>query len=302
MSTNKKLPSGSSPVPVRPLRFRLDSPIIDTPTETARVELVPMIDVVFCILIFFILAAVGYSRQQAITIDLPKASSGTPQEQKLLIVSLNEFGQVFVEQQPVVAKAEFLQKLQDYLQTNPNGLMALYASPKASYNDVVQVLDLLRQVGGDRVALATLPDSSSPQPGATPGLNPSVPPGTTDTPGLAPYPNPYDPYGTQIPGNPYNPTQPQAPLNPGLPQLTPSPGLNPGAVPLPPGQTQLNPNNPAVPAPGGTVYPNINPNPGNLVPPTPGLTPAPRTNPRTNPSPTPGNSRRQTPNTTPPRT
>ncbi|HEY9649774.1 MAG TPA: biopolymer transporter ExbD [Coleofasciculaceae cyanobacterium] len=298
-TTNKKLPSGSSPVATRPLRFRLDSPVIDTPTEAARVELVPMIDVVFCILIFFILAAVGYSRQQAITIDLPKASSGTPQEQKLLIVSLNEFGQVFVEQQPVVAKAEFLQKLQDYLQNNPNGLMALYASPKASYNDVVQVLDLLRQVGGDRVALATLPDPNSPQPGATPGLAPSVPPGTTGVPGLTPYPNPYDPYGTQIPGNPYNPAQPQAPLNPGLPQLTPSPGINPGMPPLP-GQMPINPNNPAVPTPGATVPPNLNPNPGNLGQPTPGITPSPRTNPTPG---TPGNSTRPAPNTTtPPRT
>lgn len=291
MSTNKKLSSGSSPAATRPLRFRLDSPVIDTPTETARVELVPMIDVVFCILIFFILAAVGYSRQQAITIDLPKATSGTPQEQTLLIVSLNEFGQVFVEQQPVVAKAEFLQKLQEYLQNNPNGMMALYASPKASYNDVVQVLDLLRQVGGDRVALATLPDPNSPQPGATPGLAPSVPPGTTGAPGLTPYPNPSDPFGTQIPGSPYNPTQPQVPLNPGLPPYTPSPGINPGIPPLP-GQTQINPNNPSVPVPGATFPPNTNLNPGSSLQPPPGTPVPPGTNR------TPGNPIQPTPSPT----
>ncbi|MCU0536378.1 MAG: biopolymer transporter ExbD, partial [Hydrococcus sp. Prado102] len=44
-----------------------------------RIEIVPMIDVIFCILVFFILAAVSFSRQQAINIDLPKAESGLAQ-------------------------------------------------------------------------------------------------------------------------------------------------------------------------------------------------------------------------------
>jgi len=50
--------------------------------------------------------------------------------------------------------------------------MVLYASRSASYNDVVQVLDLLRAAGGDRVALATLPgESGSSATPSSPGLN-----------------------------------------------------------------------------------------------------------------------------------
>jgi biopolymer transport protein ExbD len=99
----------------------------------------------------------GLFSQQAISIDLPKANTGTPQERELLVVTLNDMGQVFIAGQPVVTKQQFFEKLQTYTKQNPQGLMALYASPSSSYNEVVQVLDLLRQVGGDRVALATLP-------------------------------------------------------------------------------------------------------------------------------------------------
>jgi biopolymer transport protein ExbD len=58
----------------------------------------------------------------------------------------------------------------------------LYASRLSSYNDVVEVLDLLRSVGGSRVALATLPSSSSNPPSAFPETIPDFnsPNGSTD--------------------------------------------------------------------------------------------------------------------------
>lgn len=121
-----------------------------------HIEIVPLIDVIFCILIFFILGAIGLSRQQAISLNLPKASTGTAQMREMLVVSLDEFGQTYVEKQPVTVN-QLSEALRNYHQFNPNGLMVLHASRNASYNEVIQVLDLLRQVGGDRVALATLP-------------------------------------------------------------------------------------------------------------------------------------------------
>jgi biopolymer transport protein ExbD len=272
---------------------------MDAPVEEVRVEIIPLIDVVFCILIFFILAAVSFSRQQAISVDLPKASTGTPQGREILVVSLNDLGQVYVEQQPVVTKDEFYQKLQAYRKENPNGLMALYASTNATYNDVVQVLDLLREVGGDRVALATLPGESEPTSGAT-----AVPPPATGVPGFTPTPgtNQFDPYGTQIPGMPTNPTQPSLPGIPGqaLPQapgipgqaLPQAPGINPGSSQLSPGQPGISPGSSAVPTPGATVAPgNSHVAPGSSAVPTPGATIVPensRVAPGSSAVPTPG--------------
>jgi len=135
-----------------PLKLWMDQ----SATQDVKIEVVPLIDVIFCILTFFILASVTFSRQQAIRIDLPRASTGTPQMREMLIISLNEFGQLYVEQE-LVTKAQLYQALSNYRLLNPNGLMVLNANKEAKYNDVIETLDVLRQVGGDRVALATLP-------------------------------------------------------------------------------------------------------------------------------------------------
>ncbi len=186
---------------------------LDPPVQEVRIEVVPLIDVIFCILIFFILAAVGLTRQQAINLDLPKASTGASQTRELLVVSIDPVGLTYVENQPV-SREQLTQILQNYNKTRPNGLIVLSASQLVSYNNVIQVLDLLRSVGGDRVALATQPADPSPSP-SSPGALPSP----VRNPSLG---NPAQPQ-LLTPGQPSgegevplaNPAQPQVPLNPG---------------------------------------------------------------------------------------
>lgn len=131
-------------------------PYYDNPDADVRIELIPLIDVIFCILTFFILAAVTLTRQTAINVDLPRAQTGATQLRELLIVSVDPIGQTYIEKQPVTQE-QLYQAMINFRQTSNDGLVVLYASRAASYNDVVQVLDLLRSVGGSRVALATLP-------------------------------------------------------------------------------------------------------------------------------------------------
>jgi biopolymer transport protein ExbD len=211
---------------------------LDSTEPDVRIEIVPLIDVIFCILTFFILAAVTLTRQAAINVELPRASSGTTQMRQILIVSVDPIGQTYVEKLPVT-KDQLYQAIVNFRQQNPEGMMVLYASRAASYNDVVQVLDLLRSAGGDRVALATLPgegtDGTSPfpdlpsGPGApnglpspglnSPGANPSNPSGLSD-----PF-NFGTPGGRSLP-NPSNPSNGSAgtPTRPSLTQPTPAGG------------------------------------------------------------------------------
>lgn len=162
--------------------------LLETPSEDVRIEIIPLIDVIFCILTFFILAAVGLTRQQAIDLDLPNASTGSPLppqglgaeaiQRERLYVSVDAIGQVYLDQQPVTLDLLYDVLLQ-HQQVSPQGLIVLYASRDARYEDVIQVLDLLRSVGGDRVALATLPGESI-EPQQIPGLEGLPPQGTDD--------------------------------------------------------------------------------------------------------------------------
>ncbi|MCY7284071.1 MAG: biopolymer transporter ExbD, partial [Cyanobacteria bacterium CAN_BIN43] len=157
---------------------------VDSTDPDVRVELVPLIDVIFCILTFFIVAAVTLTRQAAINVDLPSAKTGTTQMRQILVVSIDPIGQTYVEKDPVT-QSQLTDALVKFRKESPDGLMVLYASRASSYNDVVRVLDLLRSVGGTRVALATLPGSGQGDqfPGLNPGsgqLNPSTVPGLTN--------------------------------------------------------------------------------------------------------------------------
>jgi biopolymer transport protein ExbD len=141
-------------------------------TEDPRIELVPLIDVIFCILTFFLLAGLQVARQQAINVDIPNATSGTPAARELLMVSLNDAGQLFLEQQPMLVPGQLIEAVKQYRQARPNSSIVLYASKQVSYNKVVEVLDALRGVAGDRVALATLPsNTAAPTP---PVINPDT--------------------------------------------------------------------------------------------------------------------------------
>lgn len=133
--------------------------------QGVSIEIIPLIDIIFCILIFFILAALQLTRQQAINVDLPGAGTATIQNREMLMVSVDPLGQVYVDRSQV-SEAQLYLILEGYNRTNPQGLLVLYADRSAVYDDVVRVLDLMRSVGGSRVALATVapsPDNASPE-------------------------------------------------------------------------------------------------------------------------------------------
>ena len=166
------------PKPLQPFKLWQD----DSAASNANIEILPLIDVIFCILTFFILAAVSFSRQQAISLDLPQAKTGAPQLQNILIVTIDDIGQLYVDRN-LVSRSDLAWEIKKYNQANPDGLMTLYAAKNSTYREVVEVLDILREVGGNRVALATLPEGAdAPTVPATPGVNPALPglPGSID--------------------------------------------------------------------------------------------------------------------------
>ncbi|MDB9445121.1 ExbD/TolR family protein [Anabaena sp. CS-542/02] len=133
---------------------------LQSPVEETQIQILPLIDVVFCILTFFLLAALQFTRQQAINIDLPKASTSTAtgltSQSATRIITLDAIGNLYIEKQPV-QRDQLVQNLRQYLAANPSGALVLNASRTATYNDVISILDLMRQVGGDRVSLGIIP-------------------------------------------------------------------------------------------------------------------------------------------------
>jgi biopolymer transport protein ExbD len=193
-----------------------------------RIELIPLIDVIFCILVFFILGAVTFGRAQSLGVTLPTAESAQTEFDSTLNVVIDNFGQISIAengQNIPVSEDQLTKLLSAYVRQYPQGIVQLQADQVISYGQVIRVFDLLRQVGGTRVGLAVdQPKASS----KTPGILPTVP-GS-----LQPQPNLTQPNLTQPNLTQPNPTQPNL-TQPSVPITQPSslaqPGNPGGALP-----------------------------------------------------------------------
>jgi biopolymer transport protein ExbD len=124
-----------------------------------EINLVPMMDVIMTILTFFIILTMTMSNFQSVDISLPgrgdgksAGASNTPTEP--LIIGLNVRGQVSVKNAGAIDRAQMTQQIQTYLQQNPQGVVILNADKAVPYEQVVQLLSVMRDVGGGRVSLA----------------------------------------------------------------------------------------------------------------------------------------------------
>ena len=128
-----------------------------------QVNLVPMMDVLMTVLTFFIIISMTLTGRQLLDINLPRsatnadsqAQSGNPGTDRPtpLIVGLNLQGELILDSQPASVE-QLSQRLQEHLAQHPNGILVLKADRELPYEKVAQMLDILRDIGGDRVSLA----------------------------------------------------------------------------------------------------------------------------------------------------
>jgi biopolymer transport protein ExbD len=127
-----------------------------------RIEIIPLIDIIFCILVFFLLGAVSTSKTEGLNVDLPRASSGQTQFGDTLTVEVDVLGQIII-QNTVVSKDQLSQLLSTYVAQKPQGVVVFQADKRLNYETVIDLFDLLRKVGGTRVALGTTDKAAAPQ-------------------------------------------------------------------------------------------------------------------------------------------
>jgi biopolymer transport protein ExbD len=126
-----------------------------TQSQMPEVNLVPMMDVVMTILTFFIIVSMTLTNFQAIDVALPSSAAGANPEKPTdpLVVGLNRQGQLLLEGQPS-NQTQLSQTVVTYLQQHPTGVVVLKADQSIPYQQVVSVLGVLRELGGNRVSLA----------------------------------------------------------------------------------------------------------------------------------------------------
>lgn len=128
----------------------------------ARIEIVPLIDVVFFLLATFVMVSLSMVKNRGIAVNLPTASTSAPQERKAFVVlTVTEDGVLYVDKERM-AMADLPSQLQKMKAENPDLKIFIHGDKKASFGSAVQVLDEVRKLGITKVALQTAGESSVP--------------------------------------------------------------------------------------------------------------------------------------------
>jgi biopolymer transport protein ExbD len=148
--------------------------------KKARLEIIPLIDIMFFLLASFMLVSLTMINMKAIDVALPTASSAQPNTKPdFIIVSIDALMDIYFEKEKV-PREEVLGKFQDLYSKNHDVRIYLRADKGANYDTVMFVLDALRTAGIQKVGLEVKANAAAGGGAPTTGGGappPSKPPG-----------------------------------------------------------------------------------------------------------------------------
>ena len=121
--------------------------------DAFEINILPMIDVIFSILAFFIISSLFLTRSQGLPVDLPSAQTAESEQSIQLNISIEADGKMFLDRQPIQLE-ELKGALTEKIAADSESLVVINADEKVEHGIVVKVMDRLRQVPGTRMAIA----------------------------------------------------------------------------------------------------------------------------------------------------
>lgn len=122
--------------------------------KKARIEIIPMIDTMFFLLVFFMIATLSMSVMRGMPVNLPKAEAVKKDLRDDVTVTLTKDGRLYFNKQEI-RRIELQTMLLSEASKNPDVLVMLNADEEVSHGNVVELMDEIKMTGITRLAIAT---------------------------------------------------------------------------------------------------------------------------------------------------
>jgi biopolymer transport protein ExbD len=122
--------------------------------KKARIEIVPMIDTIFFLLVFFMVATLSMTKQQGLPVNLPRAATGEREIRENVTLTLTKEGRLYYNKKEILLQ-QLGPQLKADLSENPKVLVIINADTEVLHGRVVEVMDEVKALGAARMAIAT---------------------------------------------------------------------------------------------------------------------------------------------------
>jgi biopolymer transport protein ExbD len=124
--------------------------------KKARIEIIPLIDVIFFLLATFVLFTLSLNRSMGLRVLLPESETGEPRDPSgTATITVTQEGTMAWDKDPVTLD-EFLIRLKEFHMEHPDDARVLInADTESSYSSVIYVLDEVRKTGIQKVLIET---------------------------------------------------------------------------------------------------------------------------------------------------
>ncbi len=123
----------------------------DRPPE---VNVVPLIDVIFAILTYFIMTSLTLARTEGLAVNLPGASSGKTQDQTKVVISIDDKGTVALNRKTIDPIA-LVPEIKSLIVPDQLTMVVINADEKVGHGRVVEIMDAVQQIPGIKLGIAT---------------------------------------------------------------------------------------------------------------------------------------------------
>jgi biopolymer transport protein ExbD len=127
----------------------------DEPKRRLEINIIPLIDVMFALLTFFVISTLFLTRSEGLPVNLPKAATAQQQQQSVkATVTVDAKGQVSLNRKPIALDA-LTEQVRTLVGSNQEVMVVINADEGVDHGQVVAVMDRVRRVPGAKLAIAT---------------------------------------------------------------------------------------------------------------------------------------------------